>query len=82
MILLINSKRLATSFWKNTVRYHLTPEFIAHDGIEIVCDPNNKSFEDLHIKPVSFGQKAPEYVAEIYWLYNSHQVTKREQANA
>jgi len=44
-----------TSFWKNTVRYHLNPEMVAHEGMEIVCDPNNKSFEDLHIKPVSFG---------------------------
>jgi len=71
-----------TSFWKNTVRYHMTPEFIGHEGTEIVCDPNVKGFEDLHIKPVSFGQKAPEYVAEVYWLYNSHQVTKREAANS
>lgn len=44
-----------TSFWKNTVRYHLNPESIAHEGIDCVVNPENKGFADLHIKPVSFG---------------------------
>jgi hypothetical protein len=41
----------------------------------------NKGFADLLIKPVSFGQKAHEYVNEIYWLYNSNEGSKREMAN-
>jgi len=49
---------------------------------DLICNPQNKSFKDLHVLPVSFGQKAHEYVNEIYWLYNSHDVTKRESANA
>ena len=48
---------------------------------DLVVNPQNKGFADLHIKPVSFGQKAQEYVGEIYWLYNSHEETKREAAN-
>ena len=41
----------------------------------------NKGFADLHIKPISFGVKADELVNEVYCLYNSHDVTKRESAN-
>lgn len=41
----------------------------------------NKGFADLHIKPISFGAKAHELVNEVYWLYNSHDVTKRDSAN-
>lgn len=48
---------------------------------DLVCNPKNKGFEDLLIKPVSFGHKAHEYVADVYWLYNSHDVTKRENLN-
>jgi hypothetical protein len=48
---------------------------------ELIVNPNNKGFEDLFIKPVSFGQKAHEYVNEIYWMYNSQDETKRESAN-
>ena len=48
---------------------------------ELICNPNNKGFADLHIKPISFGSKAHELVQEVYWLYNTHDVTKRESAN-
>ena len=47
----------------------------------LVVNPENKGFADLHIKPISFGAKAHELVNDIYWLYNSHEVTKREGAN-
>lgn len=48
---------------------------------DLVVNPKNKGFEDLYIKPVSFGHKVPEYVQDIYWLNNIHEVTKREGAN-
>jgi len=44
--------------------------------------PNSKGYKDLGIKPVSFGHKAHELVQEITWLYNGHEVTKRDNANA
>jgi len=44
-------------------------------------NPANKGFEDLHIKPVSFGHKIPEYVQDVYWMYNAQETTKRENAN-
>jgi hypothetical protein len=47
----------------------------------LVVNPKNKGFEDLGIKPVSFGHKAHELVAEITWLYNTHDETKRDSAN-
>jgi hypothetical protein len=49
---------------------------------DLLCNPNSKSFADLHIKPISFGTKAHEYVNEIYWLHNAQESTKRETANS
>ena len=48
---------------------------------DLVCNPENKGFADLKIKPVSFGQKAHEYINDIIWMYNTHDITKRESAN-
>lgn len=48
---------------------------------ELIVNPANKGFKDLHITPISFGAKAGELVDEIYWLYNTHEVTKRDAAN-
>lgn len=47
---------------------------------DLICNPQNKGFADLNIKPIAFGQKAHEYVNEVYWLYNHHEVTKRDSA--
>ena len=69
------------SFYRQLFRTWLYPEFMTIEAQELVVNPDNKGFEDLKIKPVSFGHKAHEYVNEIYWLYNNHDVTKRESAN-
>ena len=50
--------------------------------VESKVNPANKGFKDLKVQPVSFGSKAAEHVAEIYFQYNNHFETKREQANA
>jgi len=47
----------------------------------LCVNPDNLGFEDLHIKPISFGAKAHELVNDVYWLYNAHTVTKRDNAN-
>ena len=70
-----------SSFYRQMFRTWLFPEFVTLESQELLADPNNKSFADLHIKPVSFGAKAHEYVNEVYWLYNTHDVTRRESAN-
>ena len=44
-------------------------------------NPSNQGFDDLHIKPISFGAKAHELVNDVYWLYNAHSVSKRDTAN-
>jgi hypothetical protein len=49
---------------------------------DLVVNPDNKGFADLHIKPVSFGQRSADYVADITWLYNSQESTKKEGANS
>lgn len=60
----------------------LAPEMILEDTVDIVCNPNNKGFEDLFIKPISFGSKVQEYVQDIMWFNNSNDTTKRDSANA
>jgi len=69
------------SFYRQLFRTWLNPEFMTIESQDLVCNPQNKGFADLHIKPISFGVKAHELVNEVYWLYNSHDVTKRESAN-
>jgi len=70
-----------SSFYRQMFRSWLYPEFITLENQELICNPANKGFADLHIKPISFGAKAHELVGEVYWLYNSHDETKRESAN-
>lgn len=60
----------------------LYPEFMTIEAQDLICNPQNKGFLDLNIKPVSFGQKVHEYAQDITWLYNSHDETKRETANS
>lgn len=36
----------------------LNPEFMTIESQDLVCNPQNKSFADLDIKPTSFGHKA------------------------
>ena len=69
------------SFYRQMFRTWLSPEFMTIEGQDLVANPDNLGFADLHIKPISFGAKAHELVNEIYWLYNTHEVTKRDSAN-
>ena len=59
----------------------MTPEFLTIESQDLCVNPDNLGFDSLHIKPISFGAKAHELVNDVYWLYNSHTVTKRESAN-
>jgi hypothetical protein len=43
-------------------RTWLNPEFMTIEAQELICNPQNKGFADLHIKPISFGAKAHELV--------------------
>jgi len=49
---------------------------------DLICNPANKGFADLGIKPISFGHKAHQVVEEITWMYGARDVTKRDSANA
>jgi len=69
------------SFYRQMFRSWLYPEFMTIENQNLVVDPLNKGFADLHITPVSFGTKAHELVNEVYWLYNNHDSSKRESAN-
>lgn len=59
-----HSPRLS-SVYRYAGKYWMYPEFITSENVDIVTNPNENSFEDLYIKPVSFGQKSKEYVAEL-----------------
>ena len=67
---------------KKIFKQWLTPEFITVEAQDLVCDPENLSFEDLGIKPVSFGHKAHHLVSEIGWMWNARDVSKRDTANS
>ena len=72
----------AQSFYRQLFRTWLYPEFMTVESQDLIVNPQNKSFADLHITPVSFGQKAHEYIADVYWLYNAHDITKRDTLNS
>jgi len=69
------------SYYRQLFRTWLNPEFMTIESQDLCVNPDNKGFADLHITPISFGTKAPELVQEVYWLYNTHDVTKRDSAN-
>jgi NADH dehydrogenase (ubiquinone) 1 alpha subcomplex subunit 9 len=69
------------SFYRQLFRTWLFPEFMTMEAQDLIVNPKNKGFADLHIKPVSFGQKVHEYVQEINWLYNAQDSTKQQSAN-
>lgn len=62
-------------------RTWLNPEFMTIESQNLTTRPGSLGFEDLHIKPISFGAKAHDLVNDVYWLYNAHTVTRRESAN-
>ena len=68
--------------YKHLLRGWLYPEFMTIEAQQLVVNPENKGFEDLNITPISFGHKVHELVNEIYWLYNSHEESKRDTANS
>ena len=69
------------SYYRQLFRTWLNPEFLTIESQNLVTRPGSLGFEDLHIKPISFGAKAHELVNDVYWLYNAHTGTKREGAN-
>ena len=68
------------SFYRQMFRTWLNPEFMTVEAQDLIVNPQNKGFEDLYIKPVSFGTKAHELVNDVYWMYNAHSGSKREMA--
>ncbi len=68
------------SFYRQLFRTWLYPEFMTAEAHDLVVNPQAKGFADLYIKPVAFGQKIQEYINDIYWLYNSQEVTKQQSA--
>jgi len=69
------------SFYRQMFRTWLKPEFMTIESQNLLVSPDSLGFDDLHIKPISFGAKAHELVNDVYWLYNAHTGTRRENAN-
>lgn len=59
----------------------MNPEHMTVESQTLIVNPAAKGFDDLNIHPISFGHKAHELVAEVTWLYGSHDVTKRDKGN-
>lgn len=62
-------------------RYWMFPEFMIGEHVDVTVNPDAKGFEDLCIKPISFGHKCKDYVSDIYWSYNTHGETPTDAAN-
>lgn len=60
-----------SSIYRYAGKYWMYPEFLCEESVDVVVDKNAKTFEDLYVKPISFGQKVKDYIAEIYWYNNS-----------
>jgi len=73
---------LFTSVYRILGRYWLKPEYMTNEAVDVVTNPDNLGFEDLGVKPIAFGQKAHEYVQDLYWQYNAHHETNRDANNA
>lgn len=69
------------SAYRQLFRTWLNPEMMTLESQNLVVNPLNKGFADLHIKPISMGTKVHDLVSDVYWLYNSHEVNRREGAN-
>lgn len=62
-------------------KHFMYPEWMVGEAINVLADSDRLGFKDLHVTPVSFGQKVNEYVADVYSMYNSHFETNREHNN-
>lgn len=70
------------SVYRQLFRQYLKPDIMMNEFFESKVNPANKGFEDLHIKPVSFGQKAQEHINELYWQNNNYDETARQGASS
>ena len=68
--------------YKKLFKQWLNPEFLTIESQTLKASSDNKGFADLNITPISFGHKAHELIQEITWMYNNHDETKRDTANA
>lgn len=68
--------------YKKLFKQWLNPEFLTIESQTLKACSDNKGFADLNITPISFGHKAHELIQEITWMYNNHDETKRDTANA
>lgn len=68
-----------SSIYRYAGKYWMYPEIMLNESLDITTNPNEKSFDDLYVKPISFGQNAKEYVNEILW-YNSSTPETHTQA--
>lgn len=50
---------------------YMKPHFLIEEACNVVCRKDAKGFADLHITPVSFGQKVPNLVENVTWEWNS-----------
>lgn len=60
-----------SSIYRYAGKYWMYPEILMGEHVDVTVQPDAKTFEDLYIKPISFGHKTKDYVADIYSYYNT-----------
>ena len=60
---------LISSFERYYADIYLKPHFLIEEALNVVCRKDAKGFKDLHMTPISFGQKVPELVQNITWKW-------------
>lgn len=73
---------LISSLETYLIHPYMYPHFLIEEACNAVVRKDAKGFKDLHIKPVSFGQKVVNLVENVAWEWNSHDETRRETANS
>ena len=71
-------KHRFTNLWRYMGKYWMYPEWIVNECVDITADPDAKGFKDLHVVPVSFGQKSKEYIQDVNYMYNTHEDNPRD----
>lgn len=57
-----------SSHYRYIGKYWMYPEFLLNESIDITTNPDEKSFEDLYVKPSAFGINVKQYVNDIIWM--------------
>lgn len=71
---------IISSFETYMMHPYLYPHLLIEEACDMLTRKDAKGFKDLHMMPVSFGQKVVNLVENVTWQWNDHSETRRETA--